>query len=392
LGGLLTEGWLNSLDLNYSPKQQPLTGKHNFLNKGLFQEWYDQIEGTSFDVNTAANVFNKMVSDEKNIDLLLKVHKMEPVLEGSRVTGLRLEKEDGLVQTIGTKVLIDATQDADLAALAGVAYTFGRQDIGQPDARMAVTLVFKMSGVTQTLWDSFGKHRGSQVDKMSGWGFPEARNYVSSNPKRVKLRGLNIGRQNDDTILINAMHIYDVNPIDPKSVQEGLAIGRKEAPLIVNYLKKTFKEFRDLQYAGTAPELYVRESRHMKGEYRLKMTDLMTNRDQWDAIAYGSYEVDIQSTSPQDPGAVMMKPRQYGVPFRCLTGGGKSCEFRLLTARKRARRSAWHGDGAGRGSCRQAGCCQGCVVPGDVQVEAGYSGIEEFAHATRHGLHTKRYS
>jgi hypothetical protein len=318
LGGLLTEGWLNSLDLNYSPIQQPLTGKHNFLNKGLFQEWYDQIEGTSFDVNTAANVFNKMVSDEKNIDVLLKVRKMEPVLEGSRVTGLRVVKEDGAEVSIGAKAVIDATQDADIAAAAGVPYTFGRQDIGQPDARMAVTLVFKLSGVTQTSWDSFGKHHGTQIDKMSGWGFPEAKNYVSSNPKRVKLRGLNIGRQNDDTILINAMHIYDVNPIDPKSVQEGLEIGRKEAPLIVNYLKKTFKEFRDTQYAGTAPELYVRESRHMKGEYRLKMTDLMTNRDPWDAIAYGSYEVDIQSTSPKDPGAVMMKPRQYGVPFRCL--------------------------------------------------------------------------
>jgi hypothetical protein len=318
LGGLFTEGWLNSLDLNYSPQQQPLTGKHNFLNKGLFQEWYDQIEGTSFDVNTAANVFNKMVADEKNIDLLLKVRKMEPVVEGQRVAGLRLEKEDGSVQTIGTKVLIDATQDADLAAAAGVPYTYGREDIGEPDARMAVTLVFKMSGVNQAVWDSFGKHPGSQIDKMSGWGFPEAKNYLSSNPQRVKLRGLNIGRQNDNSILINAMHIYDVNPLDPKSVQEGLAIGRKEAPLIVNYLVKTFPEFRDTHYVGTAPELYVRESRHMNGEYRLRMTDLMTNRDPWDAIAYGSYEVDIQSTNPKDSGAVMMKPKQYGVPFRCL--------------------------------------------------------------------------
>ncbi|TJY39540.1 FAD-dependent oxidoreductase [Cohnella pontilimi] len=317
-GGLLTLGWLNSLDNNYSPKQQPLTGKHNFLNKGLFQEWYDQIEGTSFDVNTAANVFHKMVANEKNIDVLLKVRKMEPLMEGSRVAGLRVEKEDRTVQDVPSKVLIDATQDADIAAAAHVPYTFGREDIGEPDARMAVTVVFKMSGVTQQIWDSFGQHKDSGVDKMSAWGFPEAKDYVSSDPARVKLRGLNIGRQNDGTILINAMHIYEVNPLTPESVQAGLAIGRKEAPLMAAFLKNKFKEFKDLEYAGTAPELYIRESRHIMGEYRLKMTDLMENRNFDDAIAYGSYEVDIQSTSPDYPGAILMKPQAYGVPFRCL--------------------------------------------------------------------------
>ncbi len=317
LGGLLTLGWLNSLDLNKSPKQ-PLAGKLQFLNKGLFQEWYDRIEGTSFDVNSAANAFNRMVAAEPNIDVVLKVRSMEPILTGQRVTGLRIVQDNGRTAEIGTKTLIDATQDADLAAAAGVPFTFGREDIGEPDARMAVTLVFKLSGVTQEIWESFGKHPNTGIDHMSVWGFPSAKEYPSSNPERVKLRGLNIGRQNDDTILINAMHIYEVDPLDPGSVQEGLEIGRREAPRIAEYLKTTFEEFRDLEFAGTAPELYVRESRHIQGEYRLTIVDLMENRDYWDAIAYGSYEVDIQSKHPSDAGAVMMKPEAYGVPFRTL--------------------------------------------------------------------------
>lgn len=316
-GGLFTLGWLNSLDLNKSPVQ-PVGGPLTFLNKGLFQEWYDQIEGTSFDVNTAANVFNKMVADEPNIDVLLKVRRMEPVLDGSTVTGLRVEKADGTTVEIGAKALIDATQDADLAVAAGVPYTFGREDIGEPDVRMAVTLVFKMKGVTQQVWESFGKHPQTYIDKMSVAGFPTAKEYPSSDPKQVKLRGLNIGRQNDDTILINAMHIYNVDPLDPESVKKGLEIGQREAPLIADYLKRTFKEFSTLSFAGTAPELYVRESRHIQGEYRLRMTDLMENRDFHDAIAYGSYEVDIQSTGPDFSGAVAMNPQAYGVPFRSL--------------------------------------------------------------------------
>jgi len=316
-GGLLTLGWLNSLDLNKSPRQHWL-GKLQFLNKGLFQEWYDQIEGTSFDVVTAANAFNRMVSAEPNIEVLMKVRSMEPVMEGQRVIGLRVVKEDGSAAVFRAQALIDATQDGDIAAAAGAPYTFGREDIGEPDAKMAVTLVFKMKGVTPEIWKSFGRHENTGIDRMSAWGFPEAKNYPSSNPERVKLRGLNIGRQNDGTILINAMHIYGVNPLDPQSVEEGLEIGRREAPRIAEYLKRTFEEFRDLEFAGTAPELYVRESRHIIGEYRLTMADLMENRDHWDAIAYGSYEVDIQSTGPNDPGAILMKPQAYGVPFRCL--------------------------------------------------------------------------
>lgn len=322
LGGLTTIGWLNTLDLNYAPEQPALSGKHNFLNKGIFQEWYDKLEGTSFDTRTAANAFYDLVRGEPNIDLLMKAKTMTPVVEahasGTTVTGLKLAKADGSEQIVRAKAVIDATQDADIAAAAGVPYTWGREDIGDPKSQMAVTLVFKLDGVTQSVWDSFGKHKDTGIDAMSAWGFPEMKQYVSTNKDRVRMRGLNIGRQNDGTVLINAMQIFGVNPLDPESVREGIEIGRKEAPHVVEYMKANFSEFKNVTLAGTAPELYVRESRHIKGEYRLSMADLLDNRDFPDAIAYGSYEVDIQSTNPQDPGSVMMKPIQYGVPFRSL--------------------------------------------------------------------------
>jgi FAD dependent oxidoreductase len=36
-------------------------------------------------------------------------------------------------------------------------------------------------------------------------------------------------------------------------------------------MKEKFPEFKEIELAGTAPELYVRESRHMKGLYRLSI-------------------------------------------------------------------------------------------------------------------------
>jgi len=317
LGGLMTIGWLNSLDLNKAPVSYRLWKKPVYLDKGLFQEWYDGIRGTSFDVNHAANMFYRMVRAEPNIDLLMGARGLEPVMEGSRVAGVRLAA-GGEKRDIRAKAVIDATQDADVAAAAGARFTLGREDLGEPDARMAVTLVIKLSGVTDEAWNRLKKHKGTGFDDRSIWGYQEAREYESSDPKRVGIRSLNMGRQDGDTLLINSMQIYGVDPLHPESLEEGLRVGRAEAPRIVDYLKKTFPEFEPLEFAGTASELYVRETRHLVGEYRLTMADLMENRDHWDAIAYGAYEVDIQSLDANNKGSIMMVPDQYGVPFRCL--------------------------------------------------------------------------
>nr|WP_310466648.1 FAD-dependent oxidoreductase [Caldanaerobacter subterraneus] len=76
--------------------------------------------------------------------------------------------------------------------------------------------------------------------------------------------------------------------------------------------------FENVTLAGTAPELYVRETRHIKGYYTLSITDVVFNRDFEDRIAIGSYPVDIQATSPDDYGYVYGKPVQYAIPFRCI--------------------------------------------------------------------------
>lgn len=340
LGGLMTLGWLNSLDLNKSPT---INAKYPspYLNEGIFQEWYRLIEGTSFDVGRAASAFQKLVQDEKNIDVLMNVKQLEPIMNNRKIVGIRIFKADDSSVDIKSGAVIDATQDADIAAMAGAPFTMGREDIGEPEARMAVTMVFKLSGVTDKVWNQLKQYPGVGSDARSIWGYSEARAYPSSDPTRVKMRGLNIGRQDDNTLLINSMQIYGIDPLDPASLQEGIDIGAKEAPLIVDYLKKNLKPFASLKYAGVAPELYVRESRHLVGEYRLSMADLMENRDFWDAIAYGSYEVDIQSLGPSSGGTVMMLPEQYGVPFRTLVP--KTIDNLLVVGRSASFDSLPHG-------------------------------------------------
>lgn len=331
LGGLMTLGWLNSLDMNYEPSKG-LLSNHDILNKGIFSEWYGRIEGDSFDVVTAANVFNDMVSKEANIDLLLKTKKIEPQMASggagalARVTGIVVTKSDGSRVAIEAKAVIDATQDGDIAAAAGVPYTVGREDLMDPKSRMAVTAVFRLNNITPERWASFSKPIQAEdkglgvygINEMSLWGLTKMQDYPAVNKEKVRMRGLNGGRQNDNTMLVNALQIFGVDPFDPKSRQEAFQIAKDELPNVLAYLKEQYPEFEGVELAGIAPELYVRESRHMQGEYRLSIIDLLENRDQWDRIAFGGYPVDIQRTSPKDNGAVVIDPDKYAVPYRSI--------------------------------------------------------------------------
>lgn len=329
LGGLMTVGWLNSIDMNWDNTTTAFPGKEkDHFNKGIFTEWYKKTEGHSFDVTTAANAFYDLVRSESNIDLDMKASGVKPIVKeesGSvRVEGVVMTRSDGTEQQVLAKAVIDATQDADIAAAAGVPFTIGREDLGDPNSRMAVTAVFRLKHIDDKAWNLIAKRLNGDgdsntgVSEMSAWGYGnEMKNYVPLNKERTKMRGLNIGRQLDGTILINALQIFGIDGLNPESRKEALEIARKEVPNVLKFMQ-TFEEFKHAELDAIAPELYIRETRHMNGLYRLSVIDLLENRDQWDRIAFGSYPADIQRTSTSDNGAVVVHPLKYAVPFRSI--------------------------------------------------------------------------
>ncbi|WP_168121111.1 FAD-dependent oxidoreductase [Paenibacillus sp. HB172176] len=328
LGGLFTLGWLNSLDMNRTPDG------NDYYNKGLFKEWFDRIEGDSFDIVTAANAFNTMASVEPNIDVRLGMAAIQPIVDetggSKRVAGVTLTTAEGAKSAVHAQAVIDATQDGDIAAAAGADFTYGREDIGDTDRLMAVTPVFTLTNVTPEVWQAImsflnsDDSDGTGANSESAWGFAKMWDYPSSNPERIRSRGLNLGRQNDETMLVNSIQIFGVDPFNSESIAEAYDIARKELPLMLDYMKQIYPVLEPVELGELAPELYIRETRHLQGEYRLSTQDLLEQGRHWDDIAFGSYPVDIQSTSAAktDRGTVLMAPKQYGVPFRCLIPQG----------------------------------------------------------------------
>jgi hypothetical protein len=336
LGGLMTVGGLNTIDMNYSPGGELLT-------KGIFEEFFKQIEGDSFVIATAEKVFREMVEREPDLIVKLKTPVLEPVMEGNTIIGVKV-LEKGKKKIYRGKRVIDATQDGDMAALAGVPFSIGKEDAGIEKTFQTVTLVFelgnsKWGNLIKALNEDGDPHTGGTV--RSAWGYGEIMRAYPAKDEKIRFRGLNIGRQVDNRVLINAMHIFDVNPLDKESIKQGLERGRAELPHVVAYLRENIPGFENVYLHKSMDELYIRETRHIYGEYRLSINDLLENVDFWDKIGIGSYPVDIQATSVNYPGLIIGNPAAYSIPFRSLVPLG--VENLLVVSRAASYDSLAHG-------------------------------------------------
>ena len=359
LGGLMTIGWLNSIDMNYNPQGE-------LLNKGIFSEFYSQIEGDSFSISAAQKAFDQLVANEKNLKVMLEIENFSPIIDQGKIVGMEVEK-DGVTASIFAHNFIDATQDADFAYLAGVPFTIGQEDYLGSYRSMASTLVFQVTNVDwkeiKDYLDNDG-YEHSGANNVSAWGFFEQMKEYKPKDLDVGIRGLNIGRVDDSTVLINALYVFGVDGLDSNSKQQGIEKAQEELKLIIPFMNKHVPGFKDAILTTVAPELYIRETRHMKGLYRLTIDDVLENRDFDDRIGFGSYPVDIQSFSPTEPGYIVGNPKQYAVPFRSIVPPnlpnllvvGRSASFDSLAELWQSRQSNWR-----RG--RRSSCSDGMLTP-----------------------------
>ncbi len=331
VGGLFTLGGLNSLDMNYTPMPTP-----TLLTQGIFKEFFDALDPInatgsfwgkrdSFDVLHAEQIFMDMITQEPNITLVMDVDAIEPVVEGDRITTLKLYKHS-YYRLVQGEVYIDATQDADIAAKSGVPYTIGGEDIHEPQQIQAITQVFRVENVDWTKMQQAiladKALYNAESNRYSAWGFLEQMKAYQAVYPNVKVRGLNIGLQDDGSVLINAMQMIGFDPLNPQDIAEVKRIGALEASHITDYIRTHIPGFENATYGGVTEELYIRESRHIEGEYTLTISDMMKHTDFEDKIAWGSYPVDIQTTDMNNWGYVIGDPEAYSIPFRCIVPKG----------------------------------------------------------------------
>lgn len=301
LGGLFVRGALNVLDLRVTPVD---------FQRGVFERWWRRVgRFTAFDVARAERAFADLLA-QAGVTVRLNAGSIAPWMDAGRVVGVWV---DGV--PLAAKQVVDGTADADLAAAAGASSSWGFADVGL-DARMADTLVFAIAGVD---WAAL---RRGVAARGRGYAYADDRvayghfgghpaNYRAADPS-LRLRGLNLGRQDDGTVLVNALLIYGVDPFDADSRAEARARATAEVERIVAYLAQDLPGFERASAGGVADDLYVRQTRHLHALCRLTIDDVIDHVVTDLDVAAGGYPLDVQTLTPNDDGFVFGLPEVYG--------------------------------------------------------------------------------
>ncbi|WP_407570363.1 FAD-dependent oxidoreductase [Deinococcus altitudinis] len=355
LGGVLTRSWLTTLDMSTGPNDQP-------LSRGLFLGLYRQLHhDNSFDVAAAQRYFNALVR-RPGLRVLTDMPVNRVSSRAGRM-GCPLLGHEGRSRVICAARYIDASDNAELAAQAGAGFTVGRDDEQQVQAsqvgsgpaaqtQMAAGLIFRVRGLDwsalYTVLNAENSRRllnpADQRPSDRGLSMTEllpalntvsgrsvvglarlAHRYRPSDPGRFVLRGFNGARQDDGSLLVNALLILNVNGTSPAAARLARQQAEAEARRVVAFLRRAEPGvFGHATFGGVAPELYVRESRHLIGEYRLHAEDVVYGRRFPDGVAVGGYPLDGQQYRSGETPYLIGHPSPYEVPLSSLIPQGFS--------------------------------------------------------------------
>jgi hypothetical protein len=316
LGTVWTGAMLNVLDLNRMTDGRPLNG-------GIFMELYREIGGVTFDPRRAREALRARIRAQPGITLLLGTEIVGPIVEAGHVIGATVKLPDRSRTTVHASITVDATDDGDIAAAAGVPFTIGRQSLGHDHRSMPATLVFRVDGVDWPIVMAYAyahrrERQPSGVLRGHIWGFRGLMHDYRSADARLSAQDLNIGRLLDGTALINALQVHEVDATSRAGRLDAYARAKGEVPDLVDYLRTHIPGFSRVRLVEVASELYIRESRHLRGMYTLTAADIGARTRFWDRVAAASYPIDVHPYVPGERYQYRAVRSPYTIPLRSL--------------------------------------------------------------------------
>ena len=222
---------------------------------------------------------------------------------------------------VRAKVFVDGTGDGNLAVAAGCEFEIG------DDFRHGTMPVTMCSLWTGFDWDAFcrGKafsHNDDNMLRLLDGAFKAGELSVPDwhHPGMTKLNALLAGG--------NIGHIFNVNPLDEKSVSEALMLCRRQLKEYEHFYRKHIAGFSNAVIADSGSMLGIRESRRIIGEYVLNREDYKARRNFPDEIGRYNFPADIHPPNPTPEALKEHKMHfraeayhsgeSYGIPYRIL--------------------------------------------------------------------------
>lgn len=225
-------------------------------------------------------------------------------MEGKAIRGVTFEGRDGRWACLAD-VVIDCTGDGDIAALAGVAFEH------DPEMIQAPTTMFRFGGVdvdlaTQITRDELKGHLEKAV--AAGLTLPRtAGGAFSTQPHSMHMNITRVVRNERAP-----------DPLDTEELTGAELEGRRQLKAYLQAFREFVPGYQDCYIADIGPQIGIRESRRMQGQYLLSLEDVLGQARFDDAIACSAWPVEEHGAGRATKWVFLEPGTYYQLPYRML--------------------------------------------------------------------------
>jgi hypothetical protein len=226
---------------------------------------------------------------------------------------------------VAADTFIDCTGDGDLAAMAGCAFSVGREQDG---LTQAMTVSFRMSNVDKRDMYAAGSMRAARALVEPYFQAALARGTLTY-PYRNFVHFYDYPRPG--VLHFNMTRITRVSGLSVSDLTKAEIEGRRQAGIMGDWLVENVPWFKHAYIDKLACQVGVRETRHVHGVYTITMEDIVQARKFTDGITRSRYFIDIHNpsgvTDPHQLEGQAGRVREefgpppgdyYEIPFRSL--------------------------------------------------------------------------
>ena len=338
LGGTGTAAMMNLFYVPYA------------ISRGVVRELFDRLIARGGAVPGEFVVYDPELYKVTALDLLAEagtsvlLHTLvsDIIMDGRTLRGIVVENKSGR-QAILSRVTIDASGDADIAARAGAPHVKGRER----DGRMRpMALIFRMGGVDVRRLVEYARAHPEDFS-------PDPLQYMLDLEHRMirifgffnlveeaKARGelwedcyyfrVESVLPDRGVLTVNATRVYGVDGTNAEDLSRAEIETRRQMLQLAAFARKYIPGFESSFVLDSASTIGVRETRRIRGEYVMTEDDILAGRCYDDVVAVdanqqnprqqGGHPPDGKEGGPQDVEARELIARMfmYEVPYRSL--------------------------------------------------------------------------
>ncbi len=301
LGGLATGCYVIYIDLMANKTQQVVFGiPQEVIDRAIMMggvTWRKNNLNPSIDAEVHKYVASEMI-EEVGAKILYHTWAVNTVVEETDVQGIIVESKAGR-QAILAKVIIDATGDGDIAAAAGCAYTLGK---------LPITIMNRVGGVDIARARRFMAEQPEIYARLLKQLYNRK---IVIPPKVTQKWRIGTGWRatpQDQIIYCHWASFIGRGAINIEDLTYCEIEGRKRIVQTLNFYRHNVPGFEHAFLLEICPQIGVRQSRLIRGEYMLTIDDINTQQTFPDNIA--TCPISIHSTD------------NYQIPYRCLIPQG----------------------------------------------------------------------